>query len=139
MCSQLANRMRTDLVLDALRMALGQRDRGANVELVHHSERDEIPAFRVGTGKVADAGLPVELATDVSCSLRARGLQRQPTSPDRIGCQRKNETYADRTVDGHVEPWPFTRRIKPVVARHRVVEGDSQFRPTHYTCRATAD
>ena len=31
--------MRTDLVLDALRMALGQRSSGADVELVHHSGR----------------------------------------------------------------------------------------------------
>lgn len=31
--------MRTDLVLDALRMALAQREGGADVELVHHSDR----------------------------------------------------------------------------------------------------
>jgi len=36
---QLASHMRTDLVLDALRMALGTRERGADVELVHHSDR----------------------------------------------------------------------------------------------------
>src|SRR6266571_2942913 len=36
---QLACHMRTDLVLDALRMALGLRGGGADVELVHHSER----------------------------------------------------------------------------------------------------
>jgi putative transposase len=36
---QLAPHMRTDLVLDALRMALAQRDAGADVELVHHSDR----------------------------------------------------------------------------------------------------
>jgi putative transposase len=36
---QLAPHMRTDLVLDALRMALGQRGAGADVELVHHSDR----------------------------------------------------------------------------------------------------
>ena len=30
--------MRTDLVLDALRMALAQRGPGADVELVHHSD-----------------------------------------------------------------------------------------------------
>jgi putative transposase len=35
---QLANHMRTDLVLDALRMALSRRRRGADVELVHHSD-----------------------------------------------------------------------------------------------------
>jgi putative transposase len=36
---QLASHMRTTLVLDALRMALGQRRLGADVTLVHHSDR----------------------------------------------------------------------------------------------------
>jgi transposase InsO family protein len=35
---QLAQNMRTTLVLDAPRMALGVRDPGADVELVHHSD-----------------------------------------------------------------------------------------------------
>jgi putative transposase len=36
---QLAGHMRTDLVLDALRMALHRREPGAQVALVHHSDR----------------------------------------------------------------------------------------------------
>jgi hypothetical protein len=36
---QLASHMRTDLVLDALKMALGTRRPGAEVQLVHHSDR----------------------------------------------------------------------------------------------------
>jgi putative transposase len=36
---QLASHMRTALVLDALRMALGTRGPGADIELVHHSDR----------------------------------------------------------------------------------------------------
>jgi putative transposase len=36
---QLATHMRTDLVLDALKMALHRRQPGADVELVHHSDR----------------------------------------------------------------------------------------------------
>jgi putative transposase len=36
---QLAGHMRTDLVLDALRMALRRRQPGADVELIHHSDR----------------------------------------------------------------------------------------------------
>ncbi len=36
---QLAGNMRTDLVLDALRMALARRGPGADVELIHHSDR----------------------------------------------------------------------------------------------------
>jgi len=35
---QLASNMRTTLVLDALRMALGLREHGADVQLVHHSD-----------------------------------------------------------------------------------------------------
>ena len=35
---QFASNMRTDLVLDALRMALTRRDPGADVELIHHSD-----------------------------------------------------------------------------------------------------
>jgi putative transposase len=35
---QFASHMRTDLVLDALRMALTRRTAGAHVELVHHSD-----------------------------------------------------------------------------------------------------
>ncbi len=35
---QLASNMRTDLVLDALRMALSLRQPGADVALVHHSD-----------------------------------------------------------------------------------------------------
>jgi transposase InsO family protein len=35
---QFASHMRTDLVLDALRMALTRRQHGADLELVHHSD-----------------------------------------------------------------------------------------------------
>src|SRR5439155_22766098 len=35
---QLASHMRTDLVLDALKMALGQPGGGADVELINHSD-----------------------------------------------------------------------------------------------------
>ena len=35
---QVASHMRTDLVLDALRMALARRQAGADVELIHHSD-----------------------------------------------------------------------------------------------------
>ena len=36
---QLASHMRTDLVLDALRMALGQREPGADFALIAHTDR----------------------------------------------------------------------------------------------------
>ena len=37
--------MRTDLVLDALRMALTIRDPGADVTLIHHSDAGSQPGF----------------------------------------------------------------------------------------------
>jgi putative transposase len=40
---QFAAHMRTDLVLDALRMALAGRGPGADVDLVHHSDRGSRP------------------------------------------------------------------------------------------------
>ena len=42
---QLAGHMRTDLVLDALRMALAHRRTGADVELVHHSDAGSQPGL----------------------------------------------------------------------------------------------
>jgi len=36
---QLSSNMRTDLVLDALKMAVGTREHGADTQLVHHSDR----------------------------------------------------------------------------------------------------
>ena len=43
---QFAEHMRTDLVLDALRMALVRRGPGADVELVHHSDAGSQPEFK---------------------------------------------------------------------------------------------
>jgi hypothetical protein len=43
---QFASHMRTDLVLDALGMALGTREPGADVALVHHSDRGSQGGFR---------------------------------------------------------------------------------------------
>jgi putative transposase len=46
---QLAGHMRTDLVLDALRMALHRRGPGADVELIHHSDRGSQGSTRAST------------------------------------------------------------------------------------------
>jgi putative transposase len=43
---QFAGHMRTTLVLDALRMALHQRGPGADVDLVHHSDRGSQTRFK---------------------------------------------------------------------------------------------
>jgi putative transposase len=54
---QLAGHMRTTLVLDALRMAFGQRRRGADVELVHHSDRGSQYTSIDYTQMLADHGV----------------------------------------------------------------------------------
>ena len=54
---QLASHMRTTLVLDALRMALGQRRPGANVALVHHSDRGSQYTSTDYTQTLADHGV----------------------------------------------------------------------------------
>ena len=54
---QLASHMRTDLVLDALRMALGTRGPGADVALVHHSDRGSQYTSADYTQELTDHGV----------------------------------------------------------------------------------
>jgi putative transposase len=54
---QLASHMRTTLVLDALKMALWQRGPGADVALVHHSDRGSQYTSMDYTQTLADHGL----------------------------------------------------------------------------------
>ena len=54
---QLAGHMRTTLVLDALRMALGQRPPGADVALVHHSDHGSQYTSIDYTQTLADHGV----------------------------------------------------------------------------------
>jgi len=54
---QLASHVRTTLVLDALRMALHQRGPGADVELVHHSDRGSQHTSIDRTQTLADQGV----------------------------------------------------------------------------------
>lgn len=54
---QLASHMRTDLVLDALRMALGQRDHGADFQLVAHTDHGSQYTSADYTQELDDAGV----------------------------------------------------------------------------------
>jgi putative transposase len=54
---QFAAHMRTDLVLDALRMALHQRGPGADIELVHHSDRGSQYLSNDYTQELTDHGV----------------------------------------------------------------------------------
>jgi transposase InsO family protein len=53
---QLAANMRTTLVLDALRMALGLREPGADVQLVHHSDMGSQLGLNWSSQQCASAG-----------------------------------------------------------------------------------
>lgn len=60
---QFASHMRTDLVLDALRMALSQRRHGADVELVHHSDHGAQYLSYDYTQTLADHGVLASVGT----------------------------------------------------------------------------
>jgi len=60
---QFAAHMRTDLVLDALRMALAQRGTGANVALVHHSDAGSQYTSIDYTQTLDDHGLLASIGT----------------------------------------------------------------------------
>jgi transposase InsO family protein len=60
---QLASHMRTDLVLDALRMALHQRGPGADVELVHHTDRGSQYTSADYTQELNDHGVLASVGT----------------------------------------------------------------------------
>lgn len=60
---QLASHMRTDLVLDALRMALGQREPGADVELVAHTDRGSQYTSADYTQELTDHGVLASVGT----------------------------------------------------------------------------
>ena len=53
---QLSGNMRTDLVLDALRMALSTRRHGADLQLVHHSDRGSQGGFNRSSQRLIERG-----------------------------------------------------------------------------------
>src|SRR5262249_27730758 len=60
---QLASHMRTDLVLDALRMALGQREPGADIALVAHTDRGSQYTSADYTQTLSDHGVLASVGT----------------------------------------------------------------------------
>jgi putative transposase len=64
---QFASHMRTDLVLDALRMALAQRGGGADVALVHHSARGSQYLSYDYTQTLDDAGVLASVGSAGDC------------------------------------------------------------------------
>ena len=60
---QLASHMRTDLVLDALRMALGQREPGADFQPVAHTDRGSQYTSAAYTQELTDHGVLASVGT----------------------------------------------------------------------------
>ena len=60
---QLAAHMRTGLVLDALRMALGTREAGADLALVHHSDRGSQYTSGEFTQELRDHGVAASVGS----------------------------------------------------------------------------
>lgn len=79
---QLAAHMRTTLVLDALRMALGTRSLGADVELVHHSDRGSQPGLNRSSQQCVDAS-ECRAVTRLSARRRERSERRSGDSRGR--------------------------------------------------------
>ena len=79
---QLASHMRTTLVLDALRMALHQRGGGADVELVHHSDRGSQYTSIDYTQTLADHGVwPRSGRLETPTTTRSRRASSTPSRP----------------------------------------------------------
>jgi transposase InsO family protein len=64
---QLAGHVRTDLVLDALRMALGTRQPGADVQLVSHSDAGSRYTSEEYQQRLSDASVPASIGSVGDC------------------------------------------------------------------------
>ncbi|HET9851290.1 MAG TPA: DDE-type integrase/transposase/recombinase [Candidatus Limnocylindrales bacterium] len=60
---QFASHMRTELVLDALRMAIYHRGEGADIELVAHTDRGSQYTSQAYTDALQDAGILASVAS----------------------------------------------------------------------------
>jgi putative transposase len=114
---QFAAHMRTDLVLDALRMALAQRGAGANVALVHHS----------------DAGSQYNL---VRLQPDPRRPRRARLDLHRRGCPRqRGRGELRRQLQDRADPRPCLAQPQPARARRRRVRRLVQQRAHPYLAR----
>jgi hypothetical protein len=114
---QLAGHMRTTLVLDALRMALGQRGYGADVALVHHSDRGSqgsTPASttprRSPTTACSPAWGPSATPTTTrwprasSTASRPSSSQTASGAPDHSSSSPSSSTWAGSTTTASTKP-----------------------------------
>jgi putative transposase len=81
---QFAAHMRTELVLDALRMAIHQRGQGADIELVHHSDRGSqgnTPASPTPTRSPTPASSPRSARSATPTTTRSPRASWTPSRP----------------------------------------------------------
>ena len=115
---QLAGHMRTTLVLDALRMALHQRGGGADVELVHHSDRGSQYTSIDYTQTLADHGVLASVGSvgDAYDNALAESFVdsfKTELIADRVWRTRNQLELAVRRIPGlvqHRPPAPSARR-----------------------------
>jgi hypothetical protein len=102
---QFASHMRTDLVLDALRMALMRRQAGADVALVHHSDAGSQPEFNRSSQQC------VLKSTYRSRTTAWRGKNHQRAGLTRLS-SRRLARRAGRSGDSRARAWvlPPSRR-----------------------------
>ena len=101
---QLASHMRTDLVLDALRMALGTRRHGAALRLVHHTDQGS-PSTRALTTHRS--------STITTCWPRSGASATRTTtrSPNHFVDSFKTELIADRV-------WRLRTQLEPATVEY---------------------
>jgi hypothetical protein len=97
---QLAGHMRTDLVLDALRMALSRRRPGADVQLVHHSDAGSQPGLNRSSQ---------QRAVEVNVRSSSDGCAPAATRMGWRGCRRGGSPEGGRSGDSRV------RAVRPPV------------------------
>ena len=99
---QLASHMRTDLVLDALRMALGTRRPGADFTLVTHTDQGSQPGLNRSSQQCVVTGMVGGSVTRLSLRRRARRASRSGDSRARVAdrgvmpCWRRGTRRAPR-------------------------------------------
>ncbi len=114
---QFASHMRTDLVLDALRMALGQRQPGADVALVHHSDAGSQPGVNQSSQHLTEGSCDDDRQAKInSCGNALAGAsagspQRAPTAL--LGSDRSGSLKRSRRPRG----WRLGTGGQPLVSR----------------------
>jgi putative transposase len=126
---QFASNMRTSLVLDALRMALSQRRYGADVELVHHSDRGSQYLSYNYTQVLADHGVLASCGSvgDAYDNALAESCRhRQDRADPRPRVVHPEPTRArDRRLHRLVQPRPPARGTRrPAPSRVRSARAD---------------